>query len=221
MKARSFLLAVLAILLPLASWAEEYTATIDGIRYKLTYVSGKVQSAIVVGTSIGKYYYEDINLSIPSTITYQDVIYKVDSIGTGAFSDSPGLASVIIPSSVTSIGYRAFKNCTDMTSVTIPNSVTSIGDEAFFNCQSLHSINITDIESWCKIVFCGFSSNPFCSSSETNHLCLNGVEIKDLVIPSSVTSIGDHAFRYCSGLTSVTIPNSVTLIGDQTFSACI
>ena len=36
----------------------------------------------------------------------------------------------------------------------------------------------------------------------------------------SVTSIGDWAFNYCSGMTSVTIPNSVTSIGDQAFYAC-
>ncbi len=49
---------------------------------------------------------------------------------------------------------------------------------------------------------------------------MNGTEIKDLVIPNSVTSIGSSAFSGCSGLTSVTIPNSVTSIGYRAFYGC-
>ena len=41
-----------------------------------------------------------------------------------------------------------------------------------------------------------------------------------IIIPDSVTSIGDNAFAWCTGLTSVTIPNSVTSIGDEAFSGC-
>ena len=47
----------------------------------------------------------------------------------------------------------------------------------------------------------------------------------EIVIPSvyndkPVTSIGDRAFRGCSGLTSVTIPDSVTSIGGGAFYSC-
>ena len=43
---------------------------------------------------------------------------------------------------------------------------------------------------------------------------------KDVVIPDSVTSIGDRAFQWHKSLTSVTIPDSVTSIGDSAFSSC-
>ena len=42
----------------------------------------------------------------------------------------------------------------------------------------------------------------------------------ETIIPNSVTSIGSHAFYYCSSLTSVVIPNSVTSIGDYAFNHC-
>ena len=41
--------------------------------------------------------------------------------------------------------------------------------------------------------------------------------LTSVTIPTSVTSIGEEAFRCCTGLTSVTIPNSVTTIGYSAF----
>ena len=45
-------------------------------------------------------------------------------------------------------------------------------------------------------------------------------EVTSIVIPDSVTSIGNYAFMMCSNLTSITIPDSVTRIGEGTFSGC-
>ncbi len=41
-----------------------------------------------------------------------------------------------------------------------------------------------------------------------------------VVIPDSVTSIGERAFSYCKGLTSITMPNSVTSIAEYAFFGC-
>ena len=44
--------------------------------------------------------------------------------------------------------------------------------------------------------------------------------LSEIVIPSSVTSIGDSAFSSCDSLSEIVIPSSVTSIGDSAFSCC-
>ena len=163
-------------------------------------------------TTIG--YYAFFQCSGLTSVTIPN---SVTTIGNYAFFQCSGLTSVTIPNSMTYIGNNAFQECTGLTSVTIPNSVTNIGYEAFRECSGLTSVHITDLAAWCKIAFNRPTSNPLYYA---HHLYLNGKEIKDLVIPISVTNIGNYAFYGCSGLTSVTIPNSVTSIGDYAFYRC-
>lgn len=125
-----------------------------------------------------------------------------------------GLTSVTIGSSVTSIGDLTFSRCSNLKSLTIPNSVTSIGVDVFDNCSSLTTINVD-------------AGNPNYSSdngvlfdkNKTTLICYPAGKNGAYVIPSSVSSIADYAFRF-SGLTSLTIPNSVISIGDWSFGAC-
>ena len=45
--------------------------------------------------------------------------------------------------------------------------------------------------------------------------------LKNIEIPSSVTTIGDYAFVDCESLKNIKIPSSVTKIGESAFSGCV
>jgi len=226
------MLAVLA-LSPLLANAEK--VQIDGIWYDL---ESKAKMAEVTFADGGTMY--EGAIVIPETVTYEGVVYSVTSIGREAFYECTNLTSITIPNSVTSIGDDAFSSCTGLTSVTIPNSVTSIGcqvfwdcsnltsvtignsvtsieEEAFAYCTSLASVHVTDLAAWCNIDFNNYDSNPLYFAK---HLYFEGEEVKTLVIPNTVTSIGRDAFRRCASLTSVIIPSSVTNIEDYAFDGC-
>ena len=162
-------------------------------------------------TRISNYAFEKCT-SITS-ITIPD---SVTSIGNYAFRGCTGLTSITIPDYVTSIGNYAFYGCTGLTSITIPDSVTSIGDYAFSSCTALTSIEVDENNQYYEAI----NENLYTKNGKM--LLSYAIAKKDtsFIIPDSVTSIGNGAFRGCTALTSITIPASVTSIGDYAFYEC-
>lgn len=151
-------------------------------------------------------------------ISFNDKLSNPLSLSHHLFFNGEEIKDLVIPNGVTSISLYAFCGCSSLTSVTIPNTITSIEGLAFENCSGLTAIYISDIAAWCKLRFSYDDYNPLYYAHK---LYLNGEEIKDLIIPNNVSTIGNNVFSNCSSLTSVTIGNSVTSVDDGAFNGCI
>ena len=153
---------------------------------------------------------------------------NVTSIGSSAFAECINLTSIVIPNSVTVIGADAFDDCARLASIVIPDNVASIGNNAFSDTAYNYDKN-----NWTNgVLYIGAhlieadysltGSYTIKAGTKTIadyafHSCVN---LTNIEIPNSVTSIGASAFCNCTSLTSVVIPDSVTVIGDCAFSDC-
>lgn len=134
----------------------------------------------------------------------------ITEVGAYAFVDDKIIKKVSFPSTLTAIGKNAFYRCSDMEYIWIPKSVTNIDDQAFSGCYSAKLIYVEDDNT---VYDSRNNCNAIIKTADNELLYGNPAT----VIPNTVTSIGVHAFSYCSNLTKMTIPGSVTGIQRAAF----
>ena len=174
-------------------------------------------------TSLGSgMFTECVNLT---SVTIPD---NVTSMGSYSFSGCQRLASVTIGSGVTSIGEYAFFDCGRLMDATFSGktkaTVKGMANhywELPYGC----TIHCTD-----ENIIVGSETVVYYTDGRKAELEIQGElggdsipdkeSMSELVIGSTVTSIGEWAFAYCSGLEIVSIPGSVTSIGTRAFYAC-
>ncbi len=137
------------------------------------------------------------------------------------FYNCSNLKTVKLPDNLTLIGDYVFCGCYNLQYVNIPASVTSIGTDAFDLGYSWRSdtrdVYITDLSAWCKLNFDEPESKPLkCGAN----LYLNNTLVKELQIPSDITTINKNQFYNCESITAVKIHSNVEKIEENAFYSC-
>ena len=184
-------------------WMEDgYFVCYDGIYFYLNTVN---QTAEVTANPI--HYTGDI--TIPTHITHENVIYSVVGIGDGAFINSNNLTSITMESETPiSVGNRAFEG------VNCPFYVPCGSMEAYKAAWSEYASRITYSPSQtCIFNISTTSTNPEwgTTAGDTATLYLEEVEI------SAIPNYGYHFVRWNDGNTSN--PRTVSVTEDKTFIA--
>ena len=141
---------------------------------------------------------------------------NVINVGSYAFRECDSLSTIIFPEKLQSIGYFAFQGCDSITTITIPQGVTNIGWAPFAGCASLKSIEVAEGNP----NYCNDLNGILFNKAQTRLINCPASYAGAYNIPTSVTTIGDHAFEECSNLTGVQIPESVAVIEREAFRNC-
>jgi hypothetical protein len=126
-----------------------------------------------------------------------------------AFQCQCWIKEVIIPEGYTKINRGAFRRCFYLRKITLPSTLTHIGDEAFHECLRLENINLGHVKH--------IGEKSFSGKSIPNNRYRNALRKLQSIDLTSIETIGERAFAYCtSGNNFLDLPN-VRTIGKEAF----
>ena len=154
-------------------------------------------------------------------VSLKDINFgNVHSIGTSAFDTCTSLTSVNIPDSVTNIGDHAFSGCSSLVIDKLPTNVTVYDDGVFNECKAFTLSEIPEgvTKIWSgAFAGCEFPDSITLPVSIKVARGLNGC--KKLILKEGVTKL-DSQIKYCSEVEEVILPETLTEIGNRVFEGC-
>lgn len=151
------------------------------------------------------------------------------------------VTEIVIPEeiegvAVTGIQGYAFSGCTDLSYVYIPASIKTMQSGVFRSCSKLSRIDVDNTSTSYKSIDgvlytsdmelyaypTGKEGSSYTLETGTKSVwpyAFSGASIESIVLPHTVTEIGQGAFNGAK-LKSVELPDSVTTVGDSVFAAC-
>ena len=154
-------------------------------------------------------------------VSLKDIDFgNVQSIGTSAFDTCTSLTSVNIPDSVTNIGDHAFSGCSSLVIDKLPTNVTVYDDGVFNECKAFTLSEIPEgvTKIWSgAFAGCEFPDSITLPVSIEVARGLNGC--KKLILKEGVTKL-DSQIKYCSEVEEVILPETLTEIGNRVFEGC-
>lgn len=150
---------------------------------------------------------------------------SVVSLGQNCFEGCKSLSQITFGKGITTIPQYAFRNCSALSSVTFSENLQTVQTYAFYGTplKEIHinaPITLYALYSSSPIDFYITDINDLIYSNihnsvNTNNLYMNGVSAEEIVIPDGVEEINNLGFK---NIKNVLLPNSVTTIGRYAFS---